>query len=183
MIRSFSLLALFLLPFCTLSAQLNMSLRSQIEYDQDLNDIWGWVDNDGTEYAIVGARNGTSIVSLADPDNAEELFFIPGQASTWRDIKTWGDFAYVTCDQGGTTEGLLVIDLSELPNDISYFNWTPDLPGLGTLETCHNLYIDEFGYCYLAGCNLNNGGMLIIDVFSIPGTPSIRQRGPFRILA
>ncbi|MCB0676683.1 MAG: hypothetical protein KDC30_08350, partial [Saprospiraceae bacterium] len=110
-------------------AQLNMSLLSQIDYNPELNDVWGWVAADGTEYALVGLYNGVSIVSLADPANAEEVVFIPGQGSTWRDIKTWGDFAYVTTDQNGTTEGLLVIDLSGLPNSINYENWTPNLPG------------------------------------------------------
>lgn len=152
-------------------AQLNMALRSQIGYNANLNDIWGWVAEDGTEYAIVGLVNGVSIVSLADPDNAQEVVFISGQNSTWRDIKTWGDYAYVTTDQSGTTEGLLVIDLSDLPNSAPHYNWNPDLPELGVLNTCHNLYIDEFGYCYLAGCNVNGGGVLFLDVATTPGTP------------
>ena len=159
-------------------AQLNMSLLSQIDYNPELNDVWGWVAADGTEYALVGLYNGLSIVSLADPANAEEVVFIPGQGSTWRDIKTWGDFAYVTTDQNGTTEGLLVIDLSGLPNSINYENWTPNLPGMGTLETCHNIYIDEFGYAYLAGCNVNDGGMLYVDVFTTPGEPVFVAAGP-----
>ncbi len=162
-----------------LFAQLNMSLLSSIEYNTDANDIWGWADpDDGTEYAIVGLRNGVSIVSLADPENAQEVVFIPGQNSIWRDIKTWGNFAYVTTDQNGTTEGLTVIDLSDLPNSAPYFHWTPTIDGLGTLETCHNIYIDEFGYAYLAGCNLNEGGMLFIDVFSDPGNPILAGLAP-----
>ncbi len=164
-----SLAILFSAYFC--HAQLNMTLRSNLQYSANLNDIWGWVAEDGTEYALVGLINGVSIVSLADPDNAQEVVFIPGQNSLWRDIKTWGNFAYVTADQSGTTEGLLVIDLSQLPNAAPYYNWNPDIPELGVLNTCHNLYIDEFGVCYLAGCNLNSGGVLFIDVATTPGTP------------
>lgn len=152
-------------------AQLNMSLASHLPYDADLNDIWGYVAPDGTEYAIVGVYNGVSIVSLADPTAAVEVAFIPGQNSIWRDIKTWGTHAYVTTDQGGTTEGLTVIDLANLPNEVTYFHWTPEIEGVGTLNRCHNLYIDEFGYAYLAGCNINSGGMVFIDVFSTPGQP------------
>ena len=33
----------------------------------DLNDIWGWVDSAGNEYAIVGTNDGTSIFDLSDP--------------------------------------------------------------------------------------------------------------------
>lgn len=175
--RVFLLLSVVILPFLG-AAQLNMTLLDQLDYPDDLNDIWGWVAPDGTEYAIVGVTTGVSIVSLDDPENIQEVAWIPGQFSTWRDIKTWGHFAFVTTDQPGTTEGLLVINLSGLPNNISYFNWTPDLTGLGTLRTCHNLYIDEFGYCYLAGCNLNEGGMLILDVFSLPGNPQFVAAAP-----
>ncbi len=170
------------LSLCWLSltafGQLNMTLLSHVQYNANGNDIWGWVAPDSTEYAIMGLVNGVSIVSLADPSNATEVAFIPGQNSTWRDIKTWGHYAYVTTDQPGTTEGLLVIDMSHLPDSVTYYRWTPDLAGMGTLRTCHNLWIDENGYCYLSGCNLNSGGILYLDVFSQPGTPIYINKGP-----
>jgi choice-of-anchor B domain-containing protein len=161
-------------------AQLNMELLSQVQYnDTGLNDIWGWADPEtGIEYAIVGLQQGVSIVSLEDPENAEEVVRIPGQFSTWRDMKTWGNFAYITTDQGGTTEGVTVIDMSQLPEAAPYYHWTPDLPGLGTLETCHNIYIDEFGYAYLAGCNMNNGGMVILNVDTETGEPEFVGPAP-----
>lgn len=163
----------------TAFAQLNMSVLSHLPYNVDLNDIWGWVAPDGTEYALVGAENGVSIVSLADPTNAQEVAFVPGQNSIWRDIKTWGNFAYVTCDQSGTTEGLLIIDLSDLPNGVTYTNWRPQLPSFtNLLNTCHNLYIDENGYCYVSGCNINSGGVIILDVHTTPGTPIYLGHGP-----
>ena len=31
----------------------------------ELNDIWGWVDSAGNEYAIVGMNDGTSIINLS----------------------------------------------------------------------------------------------------------------------
>jgi choice-of-anchor B domain-containing protein len=170
---------LLILCFQTSQAQLNMSLLSTVEYNSKSNDIWGWVDpDDGTEYAIIGLRNGVSIVSLADPGNAVEVVNIPGQNSIWRDIKTWGNYAYVVTDQNNTTEGLTVIDLSDLPNSAPYFHWTPEIEGLGQLETCHNIYIDENGYAFLAGCNINEGGMVFIDVFSTPGTPVFAGAAP-----
>lgn len=168
---------LFALAFCiSAKAQLNMELLSQVQYNEDLNDVWGWADPEtGIEYAIVGLRNGTSIVSLEDPTNATQVAYIPGPSSTWRDIKTWGNFAYVTNE---TSNGLLVIDMSDLPNSAPYIEWTPTLPNLGTLDQCHNLYIDEFGYCYLAGCNLNNGGMLILNVDTETGEPEFISAAP-----
>lgn len=180
MTKFYSTLVLFFIALQFSNAQLNMSLLSTVNYDANLSDIWGWVDEStGTEYAIVGVNDGVSIVSLEDPTNATELFFIDGQNSTWRDIKTWGDYAYVTTDQGGTTDGLLIIDLSMLPNDIAYQNWNPEFPGVdgGVMNTCHNIYIDEFGYAYLSGCNINNGGIIYLDVATTPGSPIFAGAG------
>lgn len=157
-----------------LFAQLNMTFVGSYQYDEELSDIWGYAASDGTEYALIGTFDGVSIVSLADPANPVESDFIPGPGSGWRDIKTWGNHAYVINETG---DGLLVIDLSNLPGEVDYFYWQPDIPGLGVLNTCHNLWIDEFGYAYLVGCNLNNGGLLFIDVFSDPGNPVYAGKG------
>jgi choice-of-anchor B domain-containing protein len=153
-----------------------MELVGQLSYPERLNDIWGYVAPDGTEYALVGTRLGTSIVSLADPANPLEVAKINGDESVWRDLKTWNNYAYVTTDSP-SEDGLLVIDLSDLPNEVSSFNWNPHLPDLSigtdedTLFNCHNIYIDEFGIAYLSGCNLNEGGVIMVDVATTPGQP------------
>lgn len=165
---------LFSLVLCLsfqVQAQLNMSLVDQIEYDIRISDVWGYVAPDGTEYALVGLGDAVSIVSLADPTNAVEVASVPGQFSIWRDIKTWGTYAYVVADQSGSTEGVTVIDLANLPESVEYYHWTPDLPSQGVLQNCHNIYIDEFGYGYITGCNVNGGGVLFLDLFTTPGTP------------
>ncbi len=169
------LACLILTSSLTLFAQnYNINLLSNFDnYSLDCSDIWGYVDEFNTEYAIMGVNDGTAVISLADPTNPVEIEFIPGSSSIWRDIKTWGDYAYVTTDQGN--DGLLVIDLRQVElGVVNHTFWKPSLTVNGntnTLETCHNIYIDEFGWAYLAGCNINNGGMLFIDVFSNPGNP------------
>ncbi|MBI5916849.1 MAG: choice-of-anchor B family protein [Bacteroidetes bacterium] len=156
----------------SLFSQKQLELVSHLDYVSLANDIWGYTAPDGTEYALVGLRSGVSIVSLADPANPAELQFIPGGQSAWRDLKTWGHFAYVTTDQPGTKEGLLVIDLGGLPGNVTWANWQPVLPGqTDSLFTCHNLWIDENGFCYLSGCDQNSGGVIMVDVFSQPGLP------------
>lgn len=159
-------------------AQLNMSLASQLRYDSELNDVWGYVAPDGTEYALVGKVDGVSIVSLAEPNNAVEVASIDGEFSVWRDLKTFGTYCYVVTDGRNTTEGLTVIDMSNLPNSIDFFHWTPELVDLGQLTRCHNLYIDDNGIAYLSGCSINAGGMIYIDVASTPGTPQYIGQGP-----
>ena len=57
-----------------------------------------WVDSAGNEYAIVGTNDGTSIFDLSDPANPNEVLFVPGMNSIWRDVKTYGHYAYVTTE-------------------------------------------------------------------------------------
>lgn len=177
--KKFLLFFAALFFFSAAQAQLNMELRGQVQFNNgNLNDVWGWHhEPTGKEYALVGRTVGTSVVEVTDPDNPVEVGFFPGATTTWRDIKTWGDYAYVTNEQD---LGVAVLYLGDLPSggELTGFNWTPNIEGLGTLQTCHNIYIDEFGYAYLAGCNLNNGGMLIIDVFSEPGNPEFVSAAP-----
>jgi len=46
----------------------NIVLLDSIKYDSGwASDVWGYVAQDGTEYALVGLRDGVSIVSLANP--------------------------------------------------------------------------------------------------------------------
>lgn len=150
----------------------NVDLVSVVEYSQNCNDVWGYVAEDGTEYAIFGTTTGTAIIDLRDPANPVEVLFIPGANSVWRDMKNWGHFVYVTTDQG--QDGLTVIDMSGAPNNITWELWKPEITINGEsriLERCHNLYIDENGVCYLSGCNMNSGGVMLIDVFTTPGKP------------
>ncbi len=167
--------ALLLMLAGALNAQTNFNLTqvANVPYAEGCNDIWGYVDSSGTEYAILGTRQATAILSLADPANPEEIAYIPGSTSTWRDMKTWGHFAYVTADAGN--DGLLIINLEDLPNSVTWEFWKPDLTiggNTATMARCHNIYIDEKGYAFLSGCNpLNNGGVIIFDVHTTPGTP------------
>ena len=163
----------------SLSAQLNMEYKSHVEYDETLNDIWGYAAPDDREYALVGLQEGVSIVDVTDTENPVIKGYASGPSSTWRDIKTFGEYAYITNE---SSNGMLVIDLTDLPNDLTedhYSYWEPNIASLGgTLSSAHNIFIDEFGYAILAGANLNNGGLIYIDVFTTPGTPIYVAAGP-----
>ena len=169
------LLFFLCLGFLGSDAQLNLSYVSDFTYNQDLSDVWGYQHPDGTEYAIVGARNGVSVVSLADPANPVEVAYASGASSGWRDIKTWGNYAYVTNE---TAQGVAVLNLTHLPDSMPFFNWTPTIPGQGTINECHNIFIDENGVAYLAGCNINGGGLILVDVDSDPGNPQYISSAP-----
>ena len=103
---------LLLIPILSISqVSLNMVQIGNLSYNQDLNDIWGYVDHDGNEHALVGCANGFSYVNISDPSNPYEVFFVPGSNSIWRDLKTWDHYAYITTE---SEDGLLIVDLNDL---------------------------------------------------------------------
>ncbi|MCB9335555.1 MAG: choice-of-anchor B family protein [Flavobacteriales bacterium] len=151
-------------------SQLNMSLLGHLPYSGkgDNNDIWGYVDEFGNEYALVGLEAGVSVVDVTNPSSPNEVFWADGVYSIWRDIKTWNDKAYVTTEGGS---GLMIIDLSPLPGNttlpVSYYTGN-NYP----FATAHNLYIDENGYCYIFGSNNGNGGAIILNLNLSPADSS-----------
>jgi len=135
-------------------------------------DIWGFMDlNSNREYAIVGYSVGTAVFDVTDPENPREVGFIDGQRTTWRDIKVyqfwnpadsrWNAFAYVTADNA--SDGLLIVDLSELPHKISRVDYSSDF------TAAHNVYLTNTDFStglsltgqtptlILAGSNRNDG--------------------------
>ena len=152
-------------------AQINMSQVGYLDlrtmHNSDLNDIWGYTDENGNEYAIVGLMDGTSVVDISDPANPVEISYFPGDNSIWRDVKVWGDYAYVTTE---ATQGLEIIDLTPLPGSTTLTSSLYFGPSGNEWQSAHNIYIDE-GYAYIFGANRGNGGVIILDVNTTPGTP------------
>lgn len=150
----------------------NIDLLSHVDYQSlhntTLNDVWGYVDEDGNEYALVGAEKGVSVLDVTDPQNPTEIFWLSGSNSTWRDLKVNGDYAYITTEGN---DGLQIIDLSPLPggtitNTTNYYG-----PSGGMWTSAHNLYIDENGYGYIFGSSRDEGGVIILDLFTDPMNP------------
>lgn len=113
------------------------------------SDIWGHIDlNDNTEYAIMGFNNGVAVVSLKNPEAPQEVGFISGINTSWRDIKVyqyysesqkrWLAYAYVTSESG--LDGVMIVDLSNLPTKVSLVK--SDFAS----NRAHNLYISNIDY-------------------------------------
>lgn len=152
----------------------NLELLANIRFDEDGNDCWGFVDDFGNEYAIMGTRTATRIFSLKDPKNPQAVYTVPGASSIWRDIKYYNKHLYVTTDQG--KDGLLIVDVSGAPDSFSHIFWKPFvvLPtGQDTLFRAHNIYIDENGTAYLSGHNIPRRGVLMLDLTADPKEPGI----------
>jgi len=143
----------------------NISLLSNVEYEVSLSDIWGYTAPDGTEYALVGLVDGTSIMNLSNPTSPVEISRIQGGISAWKDIKTYNNRAYIV---GEYEEGLQIIDLSTLPDTIPATNhqfFDENIPSIGKIGACHNIYIEEkTGVAYLSGCSQVTGGVIMLDI-------------------
>jgi choice-of-anchor B domain-containing protein len=150
----------------------NISLLGHYDFqDQrstNTNDIWGYVDENFNEYAIVGCADGTSIVNVTDPANPLEVFWEPGGNSVWRDVKVYNDFAYITTE---AENGLLIIDLTPLPSSTALPVYYYNGPVGQEWSSAHNLFIDENGFIYVFGANRGNGGIIILDVNTDPAAP------------
>ncbi len=168
----------FLAPF-GLFAQPSLELAGHLPYPFRLSNIWGYTAPDGTEYALVGTEEGVSLVDVSEPSLPVEVYEIPGPTSNWREVKTWGHFAYATNENA---LGMLVMDLSQLPDTVIYTYHQPTLTVNGAtdvLNTAHSLFIDDEGYLYLNGAqpSLNSGGVLIFDLNIDPWQPPMIGAG------
>ncbi|NND35419.1 MAG: choice-of-anchor B family protein [Saprospiraceae bacterium] len=176
-----ALLALVAIIFC-------LAERSQGQIDYNLvllanpennclngfNDVWGLEHSNGTEYAVVGTRCGTSIYDLANPEMPVLVADVPGAPGVWRDMKNWGDKIYVVADQGSM--GIQVIDLADT-SEVRSWNFNP-VSGSDTLKKAHNLFIDAQGLMYVAGSHLNAGGVVIFNINADDSIPPISGFGP-----
>jgi choice-of-anchor B domain-containing protein len=167
----------FLIVFLSLigfqsNAQLNIDSLSHIDYQQlhqaNLNDVWGYVDEQGNEYAIVGTSKGTSIVNITDGANPQEVFWLAGTESIWRDPCVYGNYAYVTTE---AEDGLLIIDLSPLPQSTNLPTSLYTGPSSNPWQSAHTCFTSPNGYGYIFGANRGNGGVIMLDLQSNPMNP------------
>ncbi len=168
-LRGLTALLLLLSPIFSFS-QLNMTLQDSVTYTSGVNDICGWAAPDGKEYALVGLHSGVAIVDV-DSTPLKEVAFVPTFNNLWKDINTYGHYAYVSAE---ANVGILIIDLQYLPDSVKTYIWQDSLPtaeGPRPLTRAHTLWTDEHGILYLNGSNLNNGGVIMLDVASSPTDP------------
>ena len=150
-------------------AQINLQLDANLPYPTDaLANISGYVDSLGNEYALVGTQSGVDIVDVSIPANPVSRFQVPGPNSEWREIKTYRKYAYITTEGG---DGLIIADLSHLPDTVYYKHYYGDGAITGLLNSIHALHCDTaMGYLYLYGSNVHLGNSLFFNL-SDPWNP------------
>ncbi len=126
------------------------------------SDCWGWTAPDGREYALLGVNNGTSVIDITTPASPQEISFIPGPTSQWRDIKTYQNYAYVVNETSG---GMHIIDLSNLPTSATL---AATFTGFSTM---HNLFIDTTRALLYASPGSGNSPCIVYSLAN-PTSPS-----------
>ena len=140
------------------------------------SDIWGYVDEEGNEYAISGTEDSIYFIDVTDCSKPTVVFQHNGNTPIWRDFKVYQDYAYSVCDGSSCTEGLKIFDLSALPSGgITY-------AGAKTtwFTRAHNIFIDEpNGRLY--ACDVYKSGvkkdLVILDIATDPENPILLYEG------
>jgi choice-of-anchor B domain-containing protein len=143
-----------------------------------MNDNWGWTDpSTGHEYALAGRTDGTAFVDITDPTHPRFLGNLPKTpgvpSGTWRDIKTYKNFAFIVADGSGA-HGMQVFDLTRLRTVKTPQTFTEDAH-YDRIASAHNIVINEgTGYAYAVGVNgpaaspaggeTCGGGLHMIDI-------------------
>jgi choice-of-anchor B domain-containing protein len=161
-------------------ASRNVTLQSQVTLAQmgggSGSSLYGWVDpQTRREYAIMGRSSGTSFIDITNPTSPIVVANLPKVATasntSWREPKVYQNTVYIGVD--GTNHGMQVMDLTKLRNYAgTTMTLTSDSVYTGVTKI-HTLGINpESGYLYLAGTNVNSGGLRVLDVRN-PMTPVV----------
>ncbi|MEU4425678.1 choice-of-anchor B family protein [Actinoplanes sp. NPDC024001] len=128
--------------------------------------MWYWTDSrDSNEYILYCRSNGVSFVNVTDPGNPRYLGNLPaanGLSSSWCDIRTYRNYAYIGKDS--VAHGIQVFDLNKLRGVTTTQTFTADARFTG-LTNSHTLWINQStGFLYVSGANTCRKGLTIYDI-------------------
>ncbi len=165
-----SLLALFtFITSASAQQSLNMNLLSNWDdpslpsgWTGQYNDIWGYVDGQGREYAIMGVMLGTYFFDVTDPTNPVVVDYVASKdqfsLGVHRDYKTYQHYCYAVADEGQNS--LQIIDMQYLPDSV-HVVYDSD----AFCVRAHNIFISD-EKLYLAS-NTVGGSFNAMDVLSL----------------
>jgi len=159
----------------------NMTLLSTISPEAGVgikySGCWGWTQpGTGREYAIACSKNGTYWIDVTNPATPTVSAYKAGTSSngSWRETKTYGNYCYVVCDDGGST-GFQIFDMSTLPATVTLVssNQTLFRRGHACWVDGNKLYVS--GVTYSTGASPASSSM---DVYSLatPSAPMLLRR-------
>lgn len=104
--------------------------------DKFHNEVWGFV-KDSTEYAVLGAREGTYILDITQ-GSERMVQYIPGshQHAVHRDYHDLNGYLYCVTQQAPGT--MQILDLQYLPDSVHLVHESDSI-----LSEAHNIFIDS----------------------------------------
>lgn len=136
---------LILITACSNDKDLSgIQLLGKITFEQPLTDVWGYVDDKGKEYAIVGfglfksgddPDSGIYIVDVSDPSNP--ILVATENRVPGFDVKVWQNYVYAVNGSGSGDGGIVDIKDPASPQVV------------GSFPSGHNMFISDKGYMYL----------------------------------
>ena len=138
-----------------------------------LSGNWGWTDPETSrEYALIGRIDGTAFVDVTNPEKPVYVGELPrtegAQVSSWREIKTYKNWALVVSDGSGQ-HGVQFFDLTRLRNvKNAPVKFTPDHT-YRNVASVHNIVVnEESGLAAAVGSRAGGetcgGGLHMIDI-------------------
>jgi choice-of-anchor B domain-containing protein len=137
-----------------------------------LSGNWGWTDPvTNRDIAIIGRTDGTSFVDVTDPVNPRYLGNLQrtrgANPSSWREIKTYRNYALIVSDGSGDRHGVQIFDLTRLRGVTTPRNFTED--ARFDAGSIHNIAVNnESGFAYAVGTSSGgercSGGSLIFSM-------------------
>ena len=164
--------------FSKLSGQVGNNLTVLSNWDDNslpatsnliYNEVWGWADSLGREYAIIGSLERSYFIEVTNPTNPIVRDSVEGAYDNCihRDYKTYGKYCYAVADEGNST--LQIIDLSYLPDSVHVVYDSDQF-----FKRCHDTYIDSVaGRLYAVGTNTRQNGVIILDIATNPANPTL----------
>lgn len=137
-----------------------------------LSGSWGWTDPvTGHDIAIIGRTDAAAFVDVTDPVHPKylgDLMRTKGaNMSSWREIKTYKNYALIVSDGSGDHHGIQIFDLTKLRGVTSPKRFTEDAHfDAGSI---HDIAVNEAsGFAYAVGTASGGercgGGSLMINM-------------------
>ncbi len=172
------IITLYLLQSSIVLSQTSLNMTLEGTWDDpanSYNDCWGYTDKEGNEYAIIGSKTKIHFLDISTASAPVYLqgfsgsySGIAGANSTWRDIKTYENYAYAVADVGN--EGLMIFDLTDLPSGSVSKVYQKN----SKFGRAHNIYIDvPQSKLYVIGSNTQNSGLIVYDLAEDPSDPPV----------
>jgi choice-of-anchor B domain-containing protein len=154
-----SVVVLFTAP--ALAQGFNCQFLANHDLHAPYSGMWGYVAPNQKEYALLGTTTGIAVIDCTVGSAPVERAYFPWVSSTWREVRTYSTYAYVTTEAAG---GFMVIDLTNADAPVNL-----GIVGAANFGNAHNLGVDMgTGRIYIVG---TNNGVAVYDGAANPANP------------